>query len=643
MRLRVLDDDRPGYAQLAFDSPLSQPTLAVSVRSLREGAYLGPDGKWQRSAHFFPASRISGDARSTLYRVGPQIVNFLPDLESVEFAAADGSFRLETTWENATPQLAGDKKGRSIYQEQAQRPQTPQLRKRADAPVAPPEPPVPPPPPRPEPPVPPPEPPPSPVRMPQAALLGVPPPHEDNGGKAEEAVAVPRQDDGGRGGQRGFFARRRGLLFAIAAIGLAVLGFGLYLIVPCGLPGKTSCPLQGEQEAAEKARQCVASRSAEGRECEVATECFDPYVADFPNGPARPDLEDKAKAAGEICQQMEERGRGVFQCVEDLKAQHRSPCDFQAACFQGFLALYHKGSRWSEVDRASQQAKADCDNAPPVGEDEALLTARQCARDDARKCDLPGCYAAYLNTFGLNGIHRDAAQREAVELDKKCIDLIERAGDDDAAFAAARECRRGAEHCARPRCYESYLSQFGADGKHREDAKAEAAQLDEECLASVRQTEEQNLWDGAKSCASTAQPCDVKSCYRAYLGRYGDRGKYSAVARRDIERAEEACRQPEKPAVVDGLYSARSQAACGARQGSITVLVAGHKISWEHEFQNVRYKWEGTIDSSGNVSATVANVPGHAASGVFTGAGMKEIQMKYPQCTMTFEIRGKIQ
>ncbi len=62
MRLRVLDDDRPGYAQLAFDGPLSQPKLALSVRSQREGAFLGADGNWQKTAHFFTASRIGGDA-----------------------------------------------------------------------------------------------------------------------------------------------------------------------------------------------------------------------------------------------------------------------------------------------------------------------------------------------------------------------------------------------------------------------------------------------------------------------------------------------------------------------------------------------------------------------------------------------------
>jgi hypothetical protein len=619
MRLRVLDDDRPGYAQLAFDGPLDQPTLTVSVRSLREGAYLGPDGKWQRSAHFFTATRISGDARSTFYRVGPQIVNFLPDLEIVEFAAADGSFRFETTWENATPQLAGDRRGHSIYHEPAQRPQTPQFRQRAEAPVAPPQPPPPPP----EPPVPPPEPPPAPVQMPRAALLDAPPPPpEDNGGKTE-AAAPPRVKP-----------RRRGLVFAIAAVGLAALGLGLYLIVPCGLPGKTSCPLHGEEEAAEKARQCVASRNEDGLECEVAKDCVTPYVADFPGGPARPDLEDRGKAADEICQQREERARGVFQCVEDLKAQHRSSCDLQAACFQGFLALYHKGPRWSEVDRASRQA--DCESAPPVGEDQALRAARECARDDARKCDLPGCYAAYLNTFGLTGLHRDDAQREAVELDRKCINQVEREGDDDAAFAAARECSKSAARCAKPRCFESYFSQFGADGRHREDAKAEAARLDSECLGTERQAEEQNLWDRAKSCGSTAQPCDVKSCYQPYLGRYGDRGKYSADARRDIDRAEAACTQSAKPAIADGHYSARTQAACGGKADSITVLVAGHKISWEHPFQNGRYKWEGTIDSAGNVLATTVNSPGATASGVFTEAGTKEIQMKYPQCTVTF-------
>jgi formylglycine-generating enzyme required for sulfatase activity len=122
MRLAVLDDERAGYAQLKFDSPLSQATLAVSVRSPREGGFLGLDGRWQKSEYFFTATRIDGDAHSALFRVGPDIVNHLLDLDLVEFGAADGSFRVETIWENAIPQMPEKGAGHSFYRGAAQAP-----------------------------------------------------------------------------------------------------------------------------------------------------------------------------------------------------------------------------------------------------------------------------------------------------------------------------------------------------------------------------------------------------------------------------------------------------------------------------------------------------------------------------------------
>jgi hypothetical protein len=564
MRLRVLDDDRPGYAQLAFDSPLSELALEVSVRSLREGAFLGPDGKWQRSAHFFTASRISGDDRSARYRVGPEIVNFLLDLDLVEFAAADGSFRLETTWENATPQLTGKAKGISIYQEGTQPPQ-PRPRAPASVPTPQPSEPLPsqpePSPERPEFAAPPPEPlpPERPVmpRMPAAPPLTVPPPPplepewaEEVAGEEEYGEAPPPDD--GAGGGDGFFARHKVLVRALAGlVGVVVLGLGLYLFRPCGMLGKTDCVLPAEREAAEKAQLCVSIRKDDGRDCEVAKDCVAPYLAGFPDGPARANLEEKAKAADDNCQQMEEMARGALQCIDDLKAQHRA-CVVQAACVQSFQALYHSGPQWNDVDQAARQAKIECDStAPPPGEDDALRKARQCAADPAHKCESPACYDNYSNVFGLNGIHKDEAQREAIELDRVCTNILADKPD-DTAFAAAQECAKGPQRCATPRCFESYLSQFGKDGKHHGEAQAEAAKIDAECRIA---SEEANLWNDAKSCATTAAACAVKTCYKPYTDRFGATGKHSADAQREIARAEEACSQPPKPprpGAIDG-------------------------------------------------------------------------------------------
>jgi hypothetical protein len=114
MGLRVLDDDRPGYALLAFDRPSDQPSLPISIRSIRENLYLGPDGVWQKAAHYFTAERISGDARQTLYRVGPEIVNHLLEHDRIGVTSADGSVQEQALWENAVPQLMGPSR-HSIY------------------------------------------------------------------------------------------------------------------------------------------------------------------------------------------------------------------------------------------------------------------------------------------------------------------------------------------------------------------------------------------------------------------------------------------------------------------------------------------------------------------------------------------------
>jgi hypothetical protein len=562
MRLRVLDDDRPGYAQLAFDGPLSQPTLELSVRSLREGAFLGPDGKWQRAAHFFTAARIGGDERSARYRVGPEIVNFLLDLDLVEFAAADGSFRLETTWENATPQLTGKAKGMSIYQEGTQ----PPLRTAAAAPVAPPQPAEPPPPePAPESPpdlavappelpAPPPEPPAMP-RMPSAPPLTVPQPEPDWAEESEEEHGALSHADDGAGDGDGFFARHKVLVRALAGLlGVVLLGLGAYLLAPCGMLGKTGCVLPAEREAVEKAQLCVSIRKDDGRDCEIAKDCVAPYLATFPDGPAHADLAEKAKLADDNCQQMQEMARGALQCIDDLKAQHRT-CAVQAACVQSFQDLYHNGPQWDDVDRAARQAKIECDAMPPPGEDDVLRKARQCAADPTRKCESPGCFDDYSNAFGLNGIHKDEAQREAVELDRECTKILEDKPD-HAAFAAAQECTKGTQRCATPRCFESYLSQFGKDGKHYAEAKAEGAKIDAECRVAA---EEANLWDNAKACASTAAACAVKSCYKPYADRFGSTGKHSSDMQREMARAEEGCREPPKQgrpgAVDDGMVA----------------------------------------------------------------------------------------
>jgi WD40 repeat protein len=109
LRLRILDDDNPGYAQLAFEGGhdvLRQQTLSLSVRSSSTKSFLGAAGLWQNAPAYFTATRIDGDERRALFRIGPEIVSHLPQEDLVEFATADGSLRVETVWENAVPEMS---------------------------------------------------------------------------------------------------------------------------------------------------------------------------------------------------------------------------------------------------------------------------------------------------------------------------------------------------------------------------------------------------------------------------------------------------------------------------------------------------------------------------------------------------------
>jgi hypothetical protein len=420
MRLRVLDDDRPGYAQLAFDGPLSTATLAVSVRSQHAGAFLGPDGTWQRTAHFFTAARIDGDMQSSLYRVGPEIVNHLLDLDSVEFAAQDGSFSIETMWENAIPQMADRQKGLSIYRQGAAPNDAVLTRpvgaRQPEPPASPPEPPLestPEPPPVPPPP-----------RPPEIASVPPPPPiaASDDAPQGENIDQASS-----RSGFVEALARRRVYwLSALGVLGLALLVFALFLVWPCGWLGAGQCVAAGDVEAAQKARACAASKTQAGRDCDVARECVAPYLASFPNGQARAELEMIATTADGVCQKNR----------RDSKA-----------------------------------------------EEGALRLARQCAADPVKKCALPGCYAAYLRAYGLSGTFKDEAQREAVKLDQTCL-------DEDAVLQSARDCAAdAAKKCAQPACFSEYLSTYGVTGVHKNEARSEAIALAAKCVREAQPAE----------------------------------------------------------------------------------------------------------------------------------------------------------
>jgi hypothetical protein len=646
MRLRVLDDVRPGYAQLAFDGPLSETTLQLSVRSQQEGGFLGPDGSWQKSPHFFTASRVDGDERSALYRVGPEIVNHLRELDIVEFASDDGALHIETTWENAVPQMPkvpGGRPGHSIYGVQSQPLEEPPASvepvdliaddgEAAEQTVAPQEEEA-----EPEPPAP------------------VPPPLEETIAQRAEPPRPPRDR---RQGQGRPVKRSAFLPLLLGLLVLAGAGFAAYKFMPCEWLPQGYCPVdQHELDARQKARVCIFYKSQGGLDCDVAKDCVEPYVTAFPKGASRPELEAKAKTSNDVCKQMVDTAQTAFTCIDDLKKRGRSRCDVQVACTRTFQSLYPIGPMRRKIDAAAEQAQVDCEcehkpsscenSAQPEvkqpdtnAEDEsAWQEANECARDPGKKCASHGCYADYLSKFAT-GLHGREAQTQADTIAKACA-----GADEQAALHAARECARGPRRCT-AHCYASYLGKYGTSGSSAAEAQTESAQIENECKNAH---DEDEAWLSAKRCAAKASACDVEVCYKdAYLARYGTAGAHKADAALEISRAQTACQKlSQQTLVANGKYWGRSLAACGAKTDfGINVDVKGNSISWEHDFLGVKYQWSGTIDPSGNVFAKIASSPGATATGIFIEDGEKTIQMRYPQCTsgpVQLEIRGKYQ
>jgi hypothetical protein len=320
MGLRVLDDDRPGYALLAFDRPSDQPSLPISIRSIRENLYLGPDGVWQKAAHYFTAERISGDARQTLYRVGPEIVNHLLEHDRIGVTSADGSVQEQALWENAVPQLMGPSR-HSIYRGSGNvvgqarvinvRPPEPE----AEAEVTPPE------------------------VTPVIEPAEPPPPTPD-------PTPVPAPS-------RPMWQKLLPLILIVAA----VLAAASVPQVRCKL-FSVSCPVVEPapkpapvDDTLRQATACAAAKRANAP-CEVQA-CFAEYLAKTPAGKVAPSattiLDDAAAACREARQEAEEKAalNSALQCAVGV-----SNACIVKNCYSGYLAKYGNSGKFRDEARA---------------------------------------------------------------------------------------------------------------------------------------------------------------------------------------------------------------------------------------------------------------------------------------------------
>jgi len=354
MSLRVLEDERLGYAILEFDAALAAPDLSISIRSrLRQGAYLGPGGQWQRLPHYFPAQRVDGDASRTRYRVGPDIVNHMMEFDRVEVATEDKSLREETEWENAVPEISA-RSVHTLYVASGPSEREPQPAAGAEPSVAPSLPPPP------EPEAAPPEPPPASKPAEPAAALPMPAATQPDAPPAPPPSPRPMPP----------------WLAAVLALVLLVVGVQSWLLrcqlfglactwqhepappvaqpvppvaspsppvaksappvgapappvalacaetliesAPCGVPrcfttpeargrpeaqsilAKADAACRDDQEA-NKARSCVDTKHAAKQDCDIRSACIAPYLAAITNGRSRIDLEARGRDADVVC------------------------------------------------------------------------------------------------------------------------------------------------------------------------------------------------------------------------------------------------------------------------------------------------------------------------------------------------------
>jgi hypothetical protein len=381
MGLRVLDDYRPGYALLAFDRPSDQPSLPISIRSVRENLYLGPEGAWQRAPHYFTAERAEGDARQTLYRVGPEIVNHLLEHDRIAVATADGSLQEEALWENAVPQMLGPSR-HSIYRAPGN-----VVGQTRVINVRPPEPEVEQPPPEvppviepvePTPPPPPPPPEPTPVPVPSRPMWQKLLPLVLIVAAALAAASVPQV---------------RCKLFSISCV------------VPEPVP--TPAPVD---DTLRQATACAAAKRATAP-CEVRA-CFAEYLAKTPAGKvaasATAILDDAAAACREANddaarkrQEAEEKAalNSALQCAIGVT----NACVVKN-CYSGYLAKYGSSGKFRDQAQAEIaaaelrcQKPAETPTPPPAGPTTVALADGTYDAATQRACGAPAEYGITVN------------------------------------------------------------------------------------------------------------------------------------------------------------------------------------------------------------------------------------------------------
>jgi hypothetical protein len=523
MGLRILDDGRPGYAILEFDSALDAPSLSISIRSaLQQGAYLGVDGKWQKAPHFFTAQRVDGDASASRYRVGPEIVNHLVEADQIGVATADGRNREETEWTNAAPEIGARSPHRTIYRPPAAPP--------AIQPI-------------------------SPVSTPPAPAAAL----ADARALAPWEVptaGAPTQDAGDALPVRAPSGRRWILPGAVALVLILFMAAGAASwLVPdlrCRLFGGV-CPNTDEWEA-RIARVCADTRQTANLQCEVQSVCVAPYLTKFPDGRFRTELEERGLDAALVCSEDESVAKTARTCADEKQAGNLH-CDVQQACIVPYLSRFPAGRFRAELEGRGNDAMSACASQ----EEDAARTARTCAdqrQASGRHCEVQqACIAPYLSRF--------PAGRFQAELEGRGNDALRAcASQEDAAARTARACadQRQASnlHCdVQQACIAPYLTAFPT-GRFRAELELRGREANRQCA------NDEEAARNARACANQRQAsnlhCEIQpACVAPYLSAF-PAGRFRAELEGRGRTAAAVC--------AEGTAAQRARACTNARQAS---------------------------------------------------------------------------
>ncbi|MCW2318133.1 hypothetical protein M2322_003700 [Rhodoblastus acidophilus] len=222
------------------------------------------------------------------------------------------------------------------------------------------------------------------------------------------------------------------------------------------------------------------------------------------------------------------------------------------------------------------------------------------------------------------------------------------AAEADAA-AAARACiaakQKGGDLCNDVgACLADYRKRF-PNGASRADLDSTAGRLTLGCAFA----RDEQSFDVAKSCAAAASSaCAAQSCLAQYrrdfpTGLHSSEALQLETARlqdcvRESERANPRA-APSATPLADGDYlgDASPAPACGVVRQRIDISACGGRIQWRHKaplaasLPPAPVQWEGEIDASGDVRASVRGNASFVAHG-HVGATERRIEMRYPDC-----------